>query len=476
MFSCVLALLALAFQALADTPCNCMSDQVLGTWQFSLSSQDIVRENDQVDCSHFSTEETVQFTLLEPNIVLDENGAVGNWIMHANQGIEVHINGKRYFHFLRWYETSDSTISDCSHEEPSMAWFHDDVVDPELWGCYTAELLDAAESVINVENSYQPPLVSPGAHPHEELVDEINRRFEAGKLSFTARTYERFEDPAYAATFLKGQPVSEASDEASGAPVVPRSARAAHKYLPFPYSETRLTSDLPTAWDWRDISGENFVPDVRDQGGCGSCYTFAATGSMMSRVRISTDNELQPNLSPQHIVSCNQYSQGCDGGLPELAGKFGVDFGVVEESVFPYQEDDTVACEYDTTADRYWFVGANFLGSYYGATNLSATAMMQELVENGPFSVSIYCYDDFSSYDGGIYAHDPDLELLGFYEATSHAVLLVGYGEEDGTPYWIIQNSWGPDWGEDGYIRMLRGTDESAVESKPIPIYYWKKD
>ena len=82
----------------------------------------------------------------------------------------------------------------------------------------------------------------------------------------------------------------------------------------------RQAEFLPDAWDWRNVSGVNYVPSVRNQGNCGSCYAFSAMGMIESRLRVATKNNLVVNLSPQDIVSCSSYSQGCEGGFPYLIG------------------------------------------------------------------------------------------------------------------------------------------------------------
>ena len=96
--------------------------------------------------------------------------------------------------------------------------------------------------------------------------------------------------------------------------------------------------------------------------------------------------------------------------------------------------------------------------------------MRIQMVKNGPIAVSFEVYSDFEAYQGGIYHHvtlsdsEPGFDP---FEITNHAVLAVGYGADPktGEKFWIVKNSWGEDWGENGYFRIRRGTDECAIES-----------
>merc|ERR1719253_2242777 len=92
---------------------------------------------------------------------------------------------------------------------------------------------------------------------------------------------------------------------------------------------------------------------------------------------------------------------------------------------------------------------------------------MEELVQHGPLAVGLEPNEDFMYYADGIYRSSTpkNHSKTDDWEQVDHGVLLVGYGEEDGQKYWKVQNSWGPDWGEDGFFRILRGEDESAIES-----------
>ena len=102
--------------------------------------------------------------------------------------------------------------------------------------------------------------------------------------------------------------------------------------------------------------------------------------------------------------------------------------------------------------------------------------MRVNLVKNGPMAVAFEVYNDFMAYKGGIYKHTGLTDGFNPFEITNHAVLLVGYGEDEtsGTKFWIVKNSWGESWGEKGYFRIRRGTDECSIESiavESFPIF-----
>ena len=97
---------------------------------------------------------------------------------------------------------------------------------------------------------------------------------------------------------------------------------------------------LPPNFDWRNVDGTNYDSPIRKQGECGSCYAISAISVMEARIRITSNNRLKPMLSPSSVLSCSRYNQGCFGGYPYLVGKFGKEFGFVEESCQPYTETD----------------------------------------------------------------------------------------------------------------------------------------
>jgi len=262
-------------------------------------------------------------------------------------------------------------------------------------------------------------------------------------------------------------------------------------------AQLKTLRSLPASFDWRNVDGVNYVSPVRNQGACGSCYAFASAAMLEARYRISTNNTQQPVYSPQDIVQCSIYSQGCDGGFPYLiAGKYGEDYGFVSEECNPYSSHPTGKCATKSSCRRYYATNYGYVGGYYGATN--EPLMRLALVRNGPVAVGFEVYDDFMSYRSGVYHHtfnvdhvnqlskllNPSVHLdetvtkWDPFQLTNHAVLVVGYGTDNktGEDYWTVKNSWGTTWGEEGYFRIRRGVDECgieslAVESTPIPTY-----
>ncbi|CAB4033187.1 cathepsin C [Paramuricea clavata] len=193
-------------------------------------------------------------------------------------------------------------------------------------------------------------------------------------------------------------------------------------------------------------------------------------GMFEARSRIQSNRSTSYVLSTQDIVSCSEYSQGCEGGFPYLISKYAIDFGLVEESCYPYQGKDTQCTESPTCKRHHGNNDYHYIGGFYGACN--EPLMRLELVKNGPFSVSFEVTSDFMHYKGGIYVNPGLKDKFNPFEITNHAVVVVGYGidEASGMKYWIVKNSWGAQWGEEGYFRIIRGTNELAIESMAVAV------
>ncbi|KAL7466791.1 hypothetical protein ACHAXS_007071 [Conticribra weissflogii] len=232
-------------------------------------------------------------------------------------------------------------------------------------------------------------------------------------------------------------------------------------------------SNLPESKDWAE---EGFVnPIVSQQGGCGSCWTFAAIGAIEAHLAIAT-GEPPMSLSEQNLLNCSpdpMHCGGdgkCSGSTPELAYNYIADVsarnisGVFTLDDLPYSSE-TRTCN-DTIAGVTPSVGIE------GWTELPSNnykSVMNALAKVGPLSIAVAAGGNFSKYEKGIMDGGN-----GIGDTTvDHAVLLVGYGtdEDTGEDYYKIKNSWGDNFGEYGYIRIKRTADDSnlcGMDNNPL--------
>ena len=193
-------------------------------------------------------------------------------------------------------------------------------------------------------------------------------------------------------------------------------------------------------FDWRDLGG---VTPVTDQGGCGSCWDFAATASFESAYLIATGDTL--DLSEQQVLSCNTGGSGCGGGWMHDAYNLFRDYGAVFETCMPYQANDQIPCTQDECE-----IAATLLT--YDDIPDDVNAIKNALML-GPLSTTFTVYDDFYSYHGGCYEHPGN-------DPINHAVLIIGWNDDmcDGQGAWIVKNSWGPNWGDHGFFYIKYGS------------------
>ncbi|XP_060583530.1 dipeptidyl peptidase 1-like [Ruditapes philippinarum] len=424
----------------ADTPANCTYEDIVGTWIFQYTQID---GDNTINCTtETNYVSAVKLTLDFPDLAVDQDGNTGFWTLIYNQGFEVVIGGKKWFAFSS-YKTYGHTVASMCHLT-FPGWVHN--TDGRSWNCYVG----VKPETTNIDKLGQEHNIQGKSafRNSESFVNGIN----SNQSLWKATSYRQFE----------GMPMEDIIKMAGGK----GSANAFPKCAPVEKKHLKV-SNLPKQFDWRDQNGVNYVSPVRNQGSCGSCYAFGSMALYEARLRIATNNTVQKVFSTQDIVSCSQYSQGCDGGFPYLiAGKYGQDFGIIEEECFKYTGEDSPCIQ--TSCKRYYTRDYYYVGGFYGGCN--EPLMREELVKNGPIAISFQVYNDFVHYKSGIYHHVDLLDKFNPWEITNHVVLIVGYGEEQGVPYWIVKNSWGTDWGEDGFFRIRRGNDECSIESMAVGI------
>ncbi|KAL4204681.1 hypothetical protein AMTRI_Chr01g133200 [Amborella trichopoda] len=203
---------------------------------------------------------------------------------------------------------------------------------------------------------------------------------------------------------------------------------------------------VPSAVDWR-LKGA--VTPVKDQGQCGCCWAFSAVAAIEGITKLKTGNLL--SLSEQELVDCDidDDDQGCSGGTMDNAFQFIEHHGLTTEKKYPYQAADGT-CNSNALA----YHVATIKG--YKDVPANNEKALQQAVAQQPVSVGIEASAAFQFYSGGVFTGDCGTNL-------NHGVTAVGYGKEgDGTNYWLVKNSWGQSWGEEGYIKMQR--DVHAAE------------
>ncbi|KAL9656436.1 hypothetical protein ABK040_005201 [Willaertia magna] len=216
--------------------------------------------------------------------------------------------------------------------------------------------------------------------------------------------------------------------------------------------------DLPPRFDFRE-QWPQCVRPVKDQMHCGSCWAFSASSVLADRFCIASGGRVNVDLSPQFMVSCSGQNNGCYGGFFDATWRFLVAVGTVSETCVPYVSFGgfVPACNIKSCGvpgQSSPFYQAKSARKLEGMLDI-----MTDLKENGPVQLAMGVYKDFYSYKSGVYRH-----VTGKYVG-GHAVKIVGWGFDTASrlPYWICENSWGKDWGINGYFWVLRGHGECGI-------------
>ncbi|KAJ3641087.1 hypothetical protein Zmor_027607 [Zophobas morio] len=255
-------------------------------------------------------------------------------------------------------------------------------------------------------------------------IEEHNAKYAKGEVTYS-KAINQFGDltkEEFLAYVNRGKATKPVKNE-----------KLAKKWVP---SKKPAAADV----DWRG----NAVTEVKDQGQCGSCWSFSTTGSVEGQLAINRGQLI--SLSEQNLIDCSTGygNAACDGGWMDSAFNYIYDYGIMSESAYPY-EAQLDNCRYDASQS------VTSINGYYDLPSGDENSLANAVANNGPVSVAIDATDELQFYSQGIIydstCNDRDL---------NHGVLVVGYGSEGGYDYWIVKNSWGGGWGEGGFYRAIR--------------------
>jgi len=217
-------------------------------------------------------------------------------------------------------------------------------------------------------------------------------------------------------------------------------------------SKVENNGSIPSSIDWRK---KGAVTYVKNQGQCGSCWSFSTTGGIEGQWFLAGHSLVA--LSEQEFVSCDHVDQGCNGGLMDNAFEWVVSNRqgqVTSETAYPYVsgEGQVPYCQINGKPTAAVITGHRDLAH-------SESAMKDWMATGGPISIAVDA-SSWQTYQGGIMTNCVSTQL-------DHGVLAVGYDMNNNPPYWIIKNSWSPSWGENGYIRVEYGTNQCLLDRTP---------
>ncbi|CAG2163327.1 unnamed protein product, partial [Oppiella nova] len=229
------------------------------------------------------------------------------------------------------------------------------------------------------------------------------------------------------------------------------------------------------------------IYEIRDQGSCGSCWALATVEVISDRICIASNQSVE--VSAENLLDCcgSSCGDGCQGGWPEQAWLYYQHTGLVSgggyRSKIGCQPYSIAACDHmgegtatlppctdnsPTPSCKRACTNTGYNGGYtqdlhYGANEYGFSnqneLVQQEIMQNGPVVATYDVYEDFFNYKSGVYQY-----VYGDYQG-GHAVKIVGWGTDSGLDYWLVANSWNTNWGDQGYFKIIRGTNDCNFES-----------
>lgn len=272
------------------------------------------------------------------------------------------------------------------------------------------------------------------------------KEFNYRKGLFEKKLKEIFEHNTSPSTYKKGvNKMSDLTHEEFKARYTGTKATYNSNAVRLDMSHVSL-KDVPNDIDWRT---KGVVTPVKNQGGCGSCWAFAATETIESALAIASGKLL--TLSEQNMVSCTKNPKQCGGtgGCQGATAELGIDYvaqkGISDEKTIPYRAV-TGTCKETTKAAH--------VGGFVKLKENDHDDLFKAVGTVGPIAISVCA--DFGDFENGVF----DGCKAGC--VIDHGVQAVGYGTSGGTDYWLVRNSWGSSWGTHGYINLKRYGDSTS--------------
>jgi len=505
-----LLVVAMAAMVAADLPVHCPHHKIKGAWEFSMTKANRDKSlkcnkkptqtqmcfygscftNKVIGEANFKSDMKWKVSLANPNIALvtDDKGKKhkGKWTSVYDEGFEVDAANRKFFAFSKFANGK----SLCKKTWPG---WHRDSKNPDkaAWGCYTGaktndELLEEHVSMLTKEeysthlsliqedmDEVAPTQPKAYMRPKEyqakkyQPEHELVRRINAKATTWKAKVYPQFEKMT----------VGEFNRIAGFRPAKLKRLNTIPRDNVFLEEFEKEVSDLPANFDWRNKDGQNYVDPVINQA-CGSCYAVSTTSMINSRIRIMTKNRQKPRIPYNQVLACDRYNQGCAGGYPYLVEKFTQDMGLTTSGKCAKSKQELNELGEGATKDQHTpFVrmkSYGYIGGYYGGT--TTAQMMRELHANGPIVVGLNGGYELMHYESGIFIEtgegntdsaEKQKGIRNDFESVDHAVLVVGWGTDKNSnkKHWIIKNSFGSGWGENGYFRVPLGGDVDGITS-----------